>query len=50
MDESTLPKYILHRSWNTKRKLKKKLQKVWFSNDIILLTLYNFVTFKTMQI
>ena len=49
MVESTLPKYILHKRWYIKRNF-KKLEKVWFSKDIILLTVYNFLTFKIIQI
>ena len=45
MVESSFPKYILHRSSYTREKLSKILQKILFSEDIILLDLYYFLKF-----
>ena len=45
MVESSFPKYILHRGWYTREKLSKILQKLWFSEDIVLLALYYFLKF-----
>ena len=45
MVESCFPTFILHRSWYTREKLSKILQKLWFSEDIVLLALYYFLKF-----
>ena len=49
MIESSFPKYILHRNWYTREKLSKILQKIWFSGDIVLLTLYYFLKFNVCK-